>query len=76
MVVDVDDEEPIQPLDTRALQLAALHDDGCVELAFDALGDADLGRAWEGHQWRRRGILIHHLHVLAERAQRERHRQL
>ena len=76
MVVDVDDEVLIEPLDAGAPQLTALHDDGGVELAVDALGDPDRRHAGKGHQGGGAGVLVHDLHVLAERAQRERHREL
>ena len=46
MVVDVDDEEPIEPGDAGPREVAALHDDRGVEVALDTLvGDLDVGDA-------------------------------
>ena len=46
MVIDVDDEEPLEPGDAGPRQVAALHDDRRVELAArHAIGDLDVGDA-------------------------------
>ena len=58
MVIDVDDEEPIEAGDAGARQVAALHDDRGVELAVDAVGDLDVGHAGKRHQRRRRRVAV------------------
>ena len=76
MMVDVDDEEPIEARDAGPRQIAAFHDDRGVEVAFDVVGNLDLGHAPERHQRRRRRVAVDDMDVLAERAQRVSHGEL
>ena len=73
MVIDVDDEEPLQAGDAGARQVAALHDDDgrvVAGLDVDAIGDLDVRHAGKLHQRRRRRVGVDDRHLLAERAQR------
>jgi len=76
MMVDVDGEVAIEPGDARACVVAALHDDRGVEVALHGGRDPDVAHAGKCHELRRRRIEIDHGDVLAERPQRERHREL
>ena len=77
MVIDVDDEEALEPGDAGARQVAALHDDRGVEVAVD-LGrrsrcPATPGNAISGAG---AGSALTTVDLLAERPQRVGHRQL
>ena len=76
MVIDVDDEVLIQAGDAGPRQIAAFHDDRRVEVPVDAVRDLDVGHSRKGHQRSRRRVGVDDADLLAERAQRERHRHL
>jgi hypothetical protein len=76
VVIDVDQEIPIEPVDTGALQVAALHDDRRVEIAADAIGDLDGRHARKRRERPRRGIPVDDRHVLAHGAKGVGHREL
>ena len=52
MVIDVDDREAVEAGDAGPGEVAALHDDGGVEVALHAVGDHDIeptpGKACSG----------------------------
>ena len=77
MVIDVDDEEAIEARDAGARQVAALHDDRGVEIARRR-GRAIWMSGTPGNAMSGGGAasLLTTVDLLAERAQRVRHRQL
>ena len=77
MVIDVDDEEPVEPGDAGARQVAALHDDRRVEVAVvDPAAIRMSGTPGNAISGGGAASALTTTHVLAERAQRVRHREL
>ena len=76
MVIDIDHEAAVEPLDAGPGQVAALHDDGRIEHAVDLRRQHDVVDAGELLQRRRRRIGVDDEHLFAERAQRVRHGHL
>ena len=76
MVIDVDHEEPLEAFDAGARQVAALHDDGGVELADDFRRDADVGHAGKLQERRRREVGVDDRDVFAHFFERVGHREL
>ncbi len=75
-MIDVDDEVLVESRDAGSRQVAAFHHDGRVERPSHLLCDVNVAHAGKFQELRWRGIGGHHLHVLAELAQRERHSDL
>jgi hypothetical protein len=74
MVVDVDHEEPLEPGNPGAGEVAAFHDDGrCVLAGFfgDAIGNPDFGDSRKLHQRRRGRVGADRAHLSAQQAQGE-----
>ena len=76
MVIDVDDEEPLEPGDAGPTKVAALHDDRPIEIIRDAVGELDLRDPRKGLHGVGRRILVDDANFLAERPKGIRHGQL
>ena len=73
MMIDVDDEKPLEACNAGARQIAAFHDDDgrvVAGLDVDAIGDLNVRHARKLHQRRRRGVGVDDRHLFAEGAER------
>lgn len=68
MMVDVQDERVVQPLETRSPEIAALEDDQGVKGAADRLGDLDPIDVGKRLVLERRAVPIDDPGLLADRA--------
>jgi hypothetical protein len=75
-MVDVDDEATIQAFDTRAREVAALHDDRRVAWVVDVIRNLDVGHARKCYEGRGCRISINDADLLSDLTQREGHREL
>ena len=70
VVIDVDDDVPVESCDAGPGEIAALQHERRVELAVHGVGDLDVRRAGKREVRRRHRIVVDEAHVLAQAAQR------
>src|ERR1700687_5885703 len=74
VMIDVDQEAPLEARDAGPRQFPALHDDARLEVVVGTIRNRDARHTGKTEQRGGRGVLVHDPRLLAERAQRERHR--